>query len=263
MIPKADITEWRGKVPWIPDYQVEQDLIITRSLLEIFNNEYLYENLSFRGGTALQKLYFNPPLRYSEDIDLVQINSGPIGKVLNNLQTTLNPILGSPTRDSKDKSVVLTYRMTSEGPPEVRMRLKVEINTREHASVFDYCDHPLTVDSRWCSGNCTIRTYCIEELLGTKMRALYQRRKGRDLFDLWVGINLKGADPGKIVNIFLEYMGNEGNKISKKDFEANLILKMKNAGFRTDVEPLISPSMKYNIDDAYSIIKRELIDRLT
>ena len=262
MIPRAYITGWRGKVPWVPDYQVEQDLMITRSLLDIFRNDYLYENLSFRGGTALQKLYFNPPLRYSEDIDLVQINPGPIGKILDNLQAVLNPILGLPNRDRKDKSVTLTYRIMSEGPSEIPLRLKVEINTREHYSVHEYCDHPLTVESRWCNGRCKIRTYCIEELLGTKLRALYQRRKGRDLFDLWVGIRMKGADPDKVVKIFLKYLESEGNTVSKGEFNSNLLTKMEHSGFRTDIEPLINPSFEYDIDEAYSEIKKELIERL-
>ena len=44
-------------------------------------------------------------------------------------------------------------------------------------------DH--AVDSEWFSGSGTIITYRLEELMATKLRALYQRRKGRDLFDLW------------------------------------------------------------------------------
>ncbi len=72
MIPLAYIREWRQRVPWTQDAQVEQDLIISRALVEIFSHPDLAENLAFRGGTALFKLYLSRA-RYSEDIDLVQV----------------------------------------------------------------------------------------------------------------------------------------------------------------------------------------------
>lgn len=86
MIPKAHITQWRSKVSWPEDFQIEQDLILTRIIIEIFKDRMLQENLAFRGGTALNKLFFSKPLRYSEDIDLVQINPGPIGDTVNRIK---------------------------------------------------------------------------------------------------------------------------------------------------------------------------------
>ena len=38
MISGAYIKEWRQKVPWSQNYQVEQDLIICRALVEIFSH---------------------------------------------------------------------------------------------------------------------------------------------------------------------------------------------------------------------------------
>lgn len=74
MIPKPYIAKWQKHAPWKEFSQVEQDLIISRTLIELFSDDFLKENLAFRGGTALHKLYLNPAPRYSEDIDLVQIN---------------------------------------------------------------------------------------------------------------------------------------------------------------------------------------------
>ena len=82
MIPKAHIIQWSQQVPWKNYAQVEQDLIISRALVEIYNDEFLSEHLGFRGGTALHKLYLAPQPRYSEDIDLVQLNSGPIKPII-------------------------------------------------------------------------------------------------------------------------------------------------------------------------------------
>ncbi|KKR74282.1 MAG: Nucleotidyl transferase, PF08843 family [Parcubacteria group bacterium GW2011_GWB2_40_8] len=74
MIPQRYLEEWKTQAPWPANAQVEQDLIITRALVEIFSDDLLKNALAFRGGTALHKLYLQPQARYSEDIDLVQIN---------------------------------------------------------------------------------------------------------------------------------------------------------------------------------------------
>ena len=62
MIPKADIVAWLQFAPWVTDAQVEQDLIICRALVTIFQSHFLADRLAFRGGTALHKLYFDIPL---------------------------------------------------------------------------------------------------------------------------------------------------------------------------------------------------------
>ena len=80
MIPRANITAWRTQAPWALDEQVEQDLVLSRALSEIFARPVLREMLAFRGGTALHKLFFDPPGRYSEDLDLVQVKPGPMNK---------------------------------------------------------------------------------------------------------------------------------------------------------------------------------------
>ena len=72
MIPTAYIQEWTAATPWPDPRQIEQDLIISRALCDIFNEPLLADRLAFRGGTAINKLLFRQPLRYSEDIDLVQ-----------------------------------------------------------------------------------------------------------------------------------------------------------------------------------------------
>lgn len=94
MIPAQNIVAWGNVVRWADQRQVEQDLIISRSLIDIFNDDLLSAQLRFRGGTALNKLHFPEPLRYSEDIDLVRTTAGPIGPILDRLRDVLEPWLG-------------------------------------------------------------------------------------------------------------------------------------------------------------------------
>ena len=57
MIPSDYIIEWRAEAPWVEDAKVEQDLIITKALVNIFSHPVLKDALAFRGGTALYKLF--------------------------------------------------------------------------------------------------------------------------------------------------------------------------------------------------------------
>jgi predicted nucleotidyltransferase component of viral defense system len=262
MIPKDFITEWRAFAPWIFDSQVEQDIVISRVLVEIFNDEVLSNELAFRGGAALSKLFLGAH-RYSENIDLVQINASPIGPILNRLRSILDPLLGKPSRNNKEGNVNVVYKFNSEENPNVPLKLKIEINTRENFSVFGIVEIPYKVESRWFSGSASIKTYKIEEMLATKLRALYQRRKGRDLYDLWLALssipNLAKKD---IVMAFRKYLKNGGHLISKKDFLENMKDKMSNKDFLTDINPLITDIEDYNINDAYLLVKTELLELL-
>lgn len=179
MINRTAITQWNKIVPWNDNAQVEQDLIISRALVAIFSDEFLASQLAFRGGTALHKLYLTPQPRYSEDIDLVQIT--PTDKA-NNVQTW-----GSfgflPDRVTKQKRYnnTMLFRMESEIPPTIPLRLKIEINCFEHFNELGLVKIPFEMENSWFSGKCGVTTYRLNELLGTKLRALYQRKKGRDL----------------------------------------------------------------------------------
>jgi predicted nucleotidyltransferase component of viral defense system len=259
LIPRSYIVEWRSIAPWISDTQVEQDLLICRVLISLFSNKLIAENLAFRGGTALHKLFLNPPSRYSEDIDLVQINAGAIGPLMDALHETLDGFLGTPKRKQAEDSVTLIYRADSEIPPVIPLKLKVEINTREHFSVLGYLEEPFSVDSRWFSGNCKLTTYNLDELRGTKLRALYQRRKGRDLFDLWLGLTLGKANPNTIVQTFRKYMETEGHSISNKEFRENLLKKMQTKSFLTDTDNLLRPTIKYDRQKAFQLIDQQLL----
>jgi predicted nucleotidyltransferase component of viral defense system len=220
------------------------------------------ESLAFRGGTALHKLFLKPPSRYSEDIDLVQTKAGAIGPVIDAVRDTLDGLLGAPKRERGEDSVTLTYRAESEIPPVVPMKLKVEINTREHFSVLGYQEYPFSIKSRWYSGSCKLRTYGLDELLGTKLRALYQRRKGRDLFDLWLGLTDGKANPANVVKIFREYMKKEGLKISQKDYRENLAKKMATKSFLADTDNLLRPGVAYQPQEAYQLVDQKVLQLL-
>ncbi len=262
MIPRAYITEWRAHAPWSDDAWVEQDLVISRALVAIFSVPALREQLAFRGGTALHKLHLAPASRYSEDIDLVQTVAGPIGDTLTGLRAVLDPWLGEPKRVLKEGRANLLYRFTSEGPSPRPMRLKVEINTREHDAALGHTDVDYGVANRWFSGTCAIRTFGIDELLGTKLRALYQRSKGRDLFDLSLAMERGLVSPNRLVQCFLQCMADGGHAATRAQVEANLHAKERDAAFRGDIAPLLRPGVTWDFDAGLERVREQLVSLL-
>jgi predicted nucleotidyltransferase component of viral defense system len=263
MIPRDYITEWREHAPWVQDFQVEQDLVISRALVDIFSHPALQDALAFRGGTALYKLYLKPPARYSEDIDLVQVEAAPAGPLMEALRAVLDPWLGPPRWKQTQGRVTFNYRFSSEDAPPIPLRLKVEINSREHFAVHGFTRVPFSVASRWFEGSCDIATYTLDELLATKLRALYQRKKGRDLFDLATALALPDTDPARILAAFEEYMRRGGHAVTRAEFESNLQAKLADPQFTADMTPLLAQGFDWNLQAAATVVQERLIRELS
>jgi predicted nucleotidyltransferase component of viral defense system len=261
MIPKSAIIEWHKTVPWQSNEQVEQDLIICRALVAIYQDEFLSKRLAFRGGTALHKLYLSPQPRYSEDIDLVQVNPEPIKPTIDRLREVLS-FLGEPSVKQKRNNNTIIYKVESSIPPVSTIKLKIEINCREHFHVHDFETVHFKVESQWFSGECDILTYPLNELVGTKVRALYERRKGRDLFDLHRALQDERLDTDDVMDCFLQYMDNEGKKPSHALYTSNMDDKLANAEFLGDTNNLLRPGTEYDPVKSYRIVKEKLIDKL-
>jgi len=262
VIPFDYITEWRAEVPWTTEAQVEQDLILSRAVVDMFSEPEVARLIGFRGGTALYKLHLRLAARYSEDIDLVQISAGMIGGVIDAIRHALDPWLGEPRRTTKEGRIVLMYRMTSEGQPPVPMRLKVEINSREHFSVFGIEEREFTVRSRWFNGTAKVKTYQLDELLATKLRALYQRKKGRDLFDLFFAGHNAKVDPARMVECFKRYLEHDGKRVTRAEFEANLQEKLSDPDFARDIRPLLASDVKWDQEAAANYLLSEILPLL-
>jgi predicted nucleotidyltransferase component of viral defense system len=138
----------------------------------------------------------------------------------------------------------------------------VETTPREHFAVEGFQEVPFSVSSRWFAGACSIKTYRFNELLGTKLRALYQRRKGRDLFDLGVALEHDASDPEEIVRTFNEYMRHAGLEVRRREFEENLARKMEDRRFLSDIGPLLSSEFECDFDQFAKAVREQLIARL-
>lgn len=164
------------------------------------------------------------------EIDLVQTRAEPIGDTLDRVRGVLDPWLGTPRRVLREGRVNLLYRFESEDVPPLRLRLKI--------------------------------TFAIDELLATKLRALYQRKKGRDLFDLWLALERGIIDPPRLLTCFDRYMTEGELAVSRAQFEANLHEKRTAPLFRSDIDALLRPGLGWDLDVAMDAVLEKLVAHL-
>lgn len=269
MIPQDYITAWNRVAPWASQRQVEQDLIISRALVAIFSDPFLRGELRFRGGTALNKLHFPAPLRYSEDIDLVRTTAGPIRPLLDHLHEVLDPWLGKPRFDQSPVAPKLKYTVEAEDKNSPSpIKLKIEINTREREAYDPPIETPFGIENPWFTGETTIPTFSREEMLATKLRALLQRNKGRDLFDLDHALTVfEGLDTARVVECFRLYLEKAEATISRAEAQQRMFQKLANPTFFTDMRPLLSTDRAKTLTDetlktTFVRVMKELIDRM-
>jgi hypothetical protein len=181
------------------------------------------------------------------------------------LHATLDPWLGEPRRKQAQGGVTFIYRFDSEVPPVTPLRLKVEINTREHFAVCGFVRQRFEVGSPWFSGAADVVTYSLEELLATKLRALYQRKEGRDLYDLATALTKAShLDVERTIQCFLQYMSRTGARISRAEYQANLLSKVADPVFLADVDPLLATqaAARFDAGGATAAVMEHFIARL-
>ena len=263
MIPLAYIQAWRAHAPWPDLRQVEQDLIICRALCDLFFAPALNGKIAFRGGTAIHKLLFARPLRYSEDIDLVQTRAEPIGATVDAIRDALS-WLGKCQREQAGHSMHLIFRFSPEADEQAVLKLKVEINTREHNSLHGVQEYPFGIENGWYSGKARIQSFTPEELFGTKLRALLQRRKSRDLFDLHHGLEQLTLDAGSLIANFEHYLAFEGHLITRAMAEQRMLQKLTRS-LTEDIAPLLPVGIEFGeaqAVEAFNSIWTQLISRI-
>lgn len=149
MIPQAFITEWQARAPWPQPSQVEQDLILSRLMIEIATRAPLAEELVMRGGTCLHKLHLPEPYRYSEDLDYVRRTKTGVGIYLDALRE-LAADVGLEVHSVEQKltfvHVILDAEPTT-APGRIRIKIETNIAETEFFEESIAIDH--AVESRW------------------------------------------------------------------------------------------------------------------
>ncbi|GHT87729.1 hypothetical protein AGMMS49543_24440 [Betaproteobacteria bacterium] len=274
---QAWLTAWQAYAPWPKKSQIEQDLRLSQGVVAIFNDEILREHLAMRGGTVLHKAHLAPAARYSEDIDLVLVKAMDPDTLDQHLRRVLTPVLGHPS-DSRIADAWLAIRNVVRPSKILRTvyrfiplglrreaSIKVEVNLNESASLYPFVVVELdTLNENGEPVRAMARSYDINEMLGTKMRALMQREQGRDLFDLahaWqcstAGSTPYRVDGSKTIEAFIWYLEKESTHLSADEVNALLDARLSKASFRRDMDTLLRPGMPRFDVDAAAVTVRE------
>lgn len=193
---------------------------------------------------------------------MVQINAEPIKQTIDKIRDVL-VFLGQPIVKQKFNNNTIIFKFNSEIQPIVPMHLKIEINTKEHFNVLELIKKDFSIENQWFSGSCNLTTYQLEELLGTKVRALYQRRKGRDLFDLWKALTTQTVNIDKITQSYHKYIRFSVNTPpTQKQYLQNIELKLQDEEFLGDTIILLRSDTNYNPQDAWEFVKTTLIKNI-
>ncbi len=280
----AHLTAWQAHAPWPKRSQIEQDLRLSRGVAAIFNDEVLCRHLAMRGGTVLHKAHLAPAARYSEDIDLVLTKPMDTATLEKHLLRVLTPILGTPApsifqdawlalRNASKRSKILSIKFKFIPIGLSRFEtIKVDINLNEHAALYPLVKvnfQSLDDDGERVTAQAI--SYDINEMLGTKTRALMQRQQGRDLFDLWFAWHqsLAGATPYTVdgkraMQAFEWYLANEGTAMGHEEAGQLLDQRLRNPAFRRDMDTLLRPGLpKFAVDEAATVVRSVFLIHLT
>lgn len=283
MIQQAHLTAWQSQAPWPKRSQLEQDLRLARGVAAIFADPVLNEHLAMRGGTVLHKAHLAPAARYSEDIDLVLVKPMATEVLDQHLRRVLKPILGTPTdsliadawlalRNRMQPSKILrtAYKFVPLGLSREES-IRVEVNLNEHASLYPLVDVEMTLlDDDGELATASVRSYDINEMLGTKTRALMQRQQGRDLFDLchaWQlsqqGVTKYIVDGARAMAAFEWYLEHEGTRIGFAEANAALDERVRNRRFCDDMNTLLRPGLpKFDAGTGANIVRTAFLSHL-
>lgn len=276
-LTRRDVVAHQKIVPWPNQRQVEQDLLLCRAMAALFNDNFLCSQITMRGGTLLHKVHLAPAARYSEDIDLVVYGDRPEAHIERAIRRVLRDVLGKPAdsiwdqiwlaiRNQAQPSRVLrqTYTVPSVTEPGTTLDIVVEANSTERTPHRAIVQIPFGFAFREATVMAVLNGYDIHEILGTKMRALFQRKRGRDLFDLYWALTKAepAVDPAAVIESFLHYLKQEGSNAVRTDFVQILDAHLADQGFCTDMNQLLRVGEAYNPHEAGEFVKARLLELL-
>lgn len=201
MISENIITEIAKKenIGWLV---VEKDYFLTM-LLEGLSRSKLKENLVFKGGTALRKVYFRH-YRYSEDLDFTlrkPMNETEIrksfGEIFEYLRNEYNAEF--VIRDFYSKKWFSDIKIQFVGLREVKNTITIDLMSDE---LIAEKIEDKEIFNPYYENKFSVPVYSIEEILAEKLRSLVQRTRVRDYYDAWYILTHEKVDSKKLRRIF-------------------------------------------------------------
>ena len=275
-LTRRDVLAHQAVVPWPNQRQVEQDLLLCRAMVALFDDKFLQGQIAMRGGTLLHKVHLAPASRYSEDIDLVVFGDRPEGHIEAAIRRVMRDQFGEPVDSIWDnlklairhiaqpsRVLRLTYAVPSVSGSGPNLLIVVEANVTERKPHRSVVQIPFEFPFRGAPVKAVLNGYDLHEMLGTKMRALFQRKRGRDLFDLYWALKADKptVDPALVMESFL-HLKQEGGNAGRAEFLGILDAHLTDPGFCSDMNQLLRVGLSYDPQKAGVFVKDRLLNLL-
>lgn len=202
MIQPGEIQSIAGKAG-VRDTQIEKDYVISWVIYGIATNSYLNENLIFKGGTVLKKVYFQD-YRFSEDLDFTfkgrDFNIDTITSAFSKLIEWVyekSRISLSVKNETHYETGNLNFYLSYTGPlggSAANKDIKVDTSKDELIYFTPIKKEVINSYSDLEHEEYSIQCYTLEEVIAEKMRSVMQRTAPRDIYDLWYLFEVEGQD---------------------------------------------------------------------
>ena len=245
-----DVKVWADEQS-LPDLLfAELDYRLVKTLQALYSDDFLSKRLCMKGGTAINKLYLGETSRLSVDLDFNHLGSKE--EVLKEKRAVRELIM--ELLKKQDNSYDVHYerpygltrikaRYKTVGGPD--QNFKIEISHVERFPIIS----PVKKKIKTPDGLADIVTYTLEELTATKLRALLERFKGRDIYDLFFISRLK-PDSKIIRKMFLYYFYRSRKVFNPKVHYENIIKRYESGNYIDDVTDFIKPTVTFDLTAA-------------
>jgi len=239
--------------------RINETVIFREYLQLLFLNELYSQNQSknifFKGGTALHLIFKSP--RFSEDLDFtVEMEEKEFSEFIQKI------FLSLPKKEAvsfKKKKSIAGKRFLLTAEPSVlfyKTFVNLDFSFREKVlepqkSIIE-TDYPILFTSY-------VYHLSKDELFAEKIRALFTREKGRDLYDLWYLINQGVLLKQKLIRKKLKYYHLEN---IKKEEILKKVKKFSKKDFILDLKPLVPIDQRDRLENFFDYIQDYLEKKL-
>ena len=245
---------------------VEKDYVLGWLLVGIGRSRAA-PGLALKGGTALSKVYFPGAWRLSEDLDftfleprgsrgLADALTGEFASLVREAAPGLRAALRDPPHLAGDN--YLQARVRFEGPIGAGT-IKIEASREDPVGPLRSRSLP---PSEFDYPRARVRVYSLENMVSEKLRAMAERRRARDYYDVWKLTKVHEIDWGAVRRLFPEKCRFKGVQVGSlgrlfpRDLEATLAPFLRVGLTRLTREPL--PPLPVWLKELEDVVSREL-----
>ena len=217
-------------------------------------------DLVLKGGTAINKVYFDELQRFSEDIDFDDFSEGSREERIKNLESLIKGIKGFKIGKARRYKKVIRFDCECTTPSGQKDHVRLEFTLQERK--FKPKKNIMGT-ARFLIANATlagIPTYSLEDLTARKLHALFERKEGKDIYD--IALVIDKIEKKKLLLSLKEVLRSEKKKISSKKFIEKLISDLKNVDSKK-IRNITNPYIPLaNRPKEWKILIDTLIDNL-